>query len=50
MHSSEGTSIDQGPYVNIAEDGMVAAMSGEQTRGDVSEDFKEILEPSSHKN
>ncbi|KAG8660766.1 embryogenesis-associated protein EMB8 isoform X1 [Manihot esculenta] len=37
LHSSEGTSIDQGPYVNIAEDGMVAAMSGEQTRGQVEE-------------
>ncbi|KAF2291010.1 hypothetical protein GH714_018281 [Hevea brasiliensis] len=41
LQSSEGISIDQGPYVNIAEDGMVAAMSGEQTRDDVSEDFKD---------
>ncbi|XP_034675555.1 embryogenesis-associated protein EMB8-like [Vitis riparia] len=30
-HSSLESAIDQGPYVNFAEDGMVAAMGNEQT-------------------
>eukprot|EP00257_Ricinus_communis_P027069 XP_025014483.1 embryogenesis-associated protein EMB8 isoform X2 [Ricinus communis] len=29
LHSSEKTSIDQGPFVNITEDGMVAAAAGQ---------------------
>ncbi|XP_044511681.1 embryogenesis-associated protein EMB8-like [Mangifera indica] len=32
VHTTLETSIDQGPYVNVSEDGMVAALGNEQTR------------------
>lgn len=36
---SLGASIDQGPYVNVAEDGMVAAAGSEHVRDDDAEDL-----------
>uniref|UniRef100_A0A7C9D8Z7 Alcohol O-acetyltransferase n=1 Tax=Opuntia streptacantha TaxID=393608 RepID=A0A7C9D8Z7_OPUST len=35
-------SIDQGPYVNVAEDGMIAAVSSEPKAEDVAEDSSEL--------
>jgi len=35
-------SIDQGPYVNVAEDGMIAAVSNEPKAEDVAEDSSEL--------
>ncbi|KAG8633387.1 hypothetical protein MANES_18G099500v8 [Manihot esculenta] len=43
LHSSDGTAIDQGPYVNIAEDGMVASVFGQEPRDHVSEEIKEMI-------
>ncbi|CAB4319890.1 unnamed protein product [Prunus armeniaca] len=39
--SSLDSSIDQGPYVNIAEDGMVAAVGNEQAKENRTEDVLE---------
>ena len=41
-HSSLDSAIDQGPYVNVAEDGMVAAMCNEQNRDDSIEEIHEL--------
>uniref|UniRef100_A0A2N9IKB6 Reverse transcriptase zinc-binding domain-containing protein n=1 Tax=Fagus sylvatica TaxID=28930 RepID=A0A2N9IKB6_FAGSY len=41
-HSSLDSTIDQGPYVNVAEDGMVAAMCNEQNRDDSIEEIHEL--------
>lgn len=42
MHSLVESSIDCGPYVNVAEDGMVAAVSSRNTRDDMVEDSKKL--------
>lgn len=44
-HSSLDSTIDQGPYVNIA-DGMVAAMGNEQNKYDIVEDLTELSKKS----
>ncbi|KAK3230399.1 hypothetical protein Dsin_002280 [Dipteronia sinensis] len=41
LHSSLESSIDQGPYVNVSADGMVAAVGNEQTRNSMVEDLPE---------
>lgn len=41
-HSALDSTIDQGPYVNIAEDGMVAAMCNEQNKDDSIEEISEL--------
>lgn len=41
-HSSLDSTIDQGPYVNIAEDGLVAAMCNEQNKDDSIEEISEL--------
>ncbi|KAK2659241.1 hypothetical protein Ddye_005774 [Dipteronia dyeriana] len=41
LHSSLESSIDQGPYVNVSTDGMVAAVGNEQTRNSMVEDLPE---------
>ncbi|KAJ4701166.1 embryogenesis-associated protein EMB8 [Melia azedarach] len=38
VNLSAESSIDQGPYVNISEDGMVAAVGNEQIRNNIIED------------
>uniref|UniRef100_A0A803L054 Serine aminopeptidase S33 domain-containing protein n=1 Tax=Chenopodium quinoa TaxID=63459 RepID=A0A803L054_CHEQI len=38
-------SIDQSPYISVAEDGMVAAVANEPTRTDEFEDSSEIIKP-----
>lgn len=42
LQSSLGSSIDQGPYVNITEDGMVAAVSSEPSANDFGEETSEL--------
>ncbi|KAM4123356.1 hypothetical protein ACB094_01G153100 [Castanea mollissima] len=41
-HSALDSTIDQGPYVNIAEDGLVAAMCNEQNKDDSIEEISEL--------
>ncbi|KAK4601519.1 hypothetical protein RGQ29_010897 [Quercus rubra] len=41
-HSALDSTIDQGPYVNITEDGMVAAMCNEQNKDDSIEEISEL--------
>ncbi|KAJ0025506.1 hypothetical protein Pint_07764 [Pistacia integerrima] len=41
VHTSLESSIDQGPYVNVSEDGMVAAVGNEQTRNSMVGDLPE---------
>ncbi|KAH7568161.1 hypothetical protein JRO89_XS07G0249900 [Xanthoceras sorbifolium] len=41
LHSSIESSIDQGPYVNVSADGMVAAVGNEKTRNSMFGDLPE---------
>ncbi|KAL5846036.1 hypothetical protein ACOSQ3_009560 [Xanthoceras sorbifolium] len=41
LHSSVESSIDQGPYVNVSADGMVAAVGNEKTRNSMFGDLPE---------
>ncbi|GAY39639.1 hypothetical protein CUMW_045960 [Citrus unshiu] len=40
LHLSTESSIDQGPYLNVSEDGMVAAVGNEQTRNSIVGDHQ----------
>ncbi|KAH9692165.1 AB hydrolase-1 domain-containing protein [Citrus sinensis] len=40
LHLSMESSIDQGPYLNVSEDGMVAAVGNEQTRNSIVGDHQ----------
>lgn len=44
LHPVAEPSIDQGPYVNVAEDGMIAAVSNEPKADDVAEDSSDLHE------
>lgn len=44
LHPVAEPSIDQGPYVNVAEDGMIAAVSNELKTDDVAEDSSDLHE------